>query len=268
MAIDLGNYNDVASRLAEFRAKYPDGSLQPADLSKPFEVVTIGGQTFIAVVAAAYRTPDDPRPGVGMAWETFPGKTNYTRDSELQNAETSAWGRAVVAVQAADTRRGIASAEDVRNRQAEDIDPRTGSVRTTATRPAKALAPTPAAAQLAAPPARPSPTAELGDDDPFRPFDESDMTLAGPIWARGFVAAARKGGWDAKVQGAIIHYGTGGATREPLAVLKTQTHLVRSAHAALDAGRLCESVDDEGVVTLVEVPAAGAGAGPAGGAAA
>src|SRR5690606_40824121 len=66
------------------------------------------------VVAAAYRTPDDQRPGIGMAYEPYPGRTPYTRGSELQNAETSAWGRAIVAALAADTRRGIASAEEVR----------------------------------------------------------------------------------------------------------------------------------------------------------
>ena len=118
MALDM-DYIDVAARLVEFRAKHPDGSLQPADLSQPFRVVELGGQQYIVVVAAAYRTPDDPRPGVGMAYESFPGKTNFTRGSELQNAETSAWGRAIVAALAADTKRGIASAEEVRNRSAE-----------------------------------------------------------------------------------------------------------------------------------------------------
>jgi len=54
-----------------------------------------------------------------MAYEQWPGRTPYTRDSELQNAETSAWGRAIVAVLAADTKRGIASQEEVRNRSAE-----------------------------------------------------------------------------------------------------------------------------------------------------
>jgi hypothetical protein len=115
----LGDYVDVPTRIAEFRSKYPDGSLQPADLSEPYRIQTIGERTYIVVVAAAYRTPDDQRPGVGMAYEQWPGATPYTKNSELQNAETSAWGRAIVAVLAADTKRGIASAEEVRNRQAE-----------------------------------------------------------------------------------------------------------------------------------------------------
>jgi hypothetical protein len=113
------DYIDVATRIAEFRSKHPDGALQPADRSVPYRVEQIGGEIYIVVVAAAYRSPDDAKPGIGMAYEPFPGRTPYTKGSELQNAETSAWGRAIVAALAGDTRQGIASAEDVRNRVAE-----------------------------------------------------------------------------------------------------------------------------------------------------
>ena len=123
MSFQLGDYVDVAARLVEFRAKHPDGSLQPADVSTPYRVEEIKGETYIVVVAAAYRAPDDPKPGIGMAYEVFPGKTPYTRGSELQNAETSAWGRAIMAALAADSRRGIASSEEVRNRRAEQERP-------------------------------------------------------------------------------------------------------------------------------------------------
>jgi hypothetical protein len=126
------DYVDVAARITEFRAKYPEGTLAPWDQAKPFEIirmlegVTKDGktieQTFIVVVAAARRTPDDTSPGVGMAWEVFPGRTPYTLGSELMNAETSAWGRAIIAVGAADSKKGIASAEEVRNRAAERDD--------------------------------------------------------------------------------------------------------------------------------------------------
>lgn len=117
------DYIDVAARIVEFRQQYPQGSLQPADVTVPFRVEQVGGDTYIVVIAAAYRTADDARPGIGMAYEPYPGKTPYTRHSELQNAETSAWGRAIVAALAADTKRGIASAEEVRNRQAERDQP-------------------------------------------------------------------------------------------------------------------------------------------------
>ena len=129
---DLDDYIDVAQRIAEFRVKHPEGSLQPLNPACPFEIRELAGSdkngkevrgTFIIYTAAAYRSPDDPRPGVGCAYEVFPGRTPYTAGSELQNAETAAWGRAIVAVLAADTRAGIASQQEVRNRQAERGSP-------------------------------------------------------------------------------------------------------------------------------------------------
>lgn len=126
MSIDM-NYVDVAERIVDVRGDaervYPKGSFQPWDKAHPYRIETIDGQTYIAVVAAFYRTPDDPCPGVGMAYEQVPGKTQFTRGSELQNAETSAWGRALVAALAADTKRGIASAQEMRGQDADPIDP-------------------------------------------------------------------------------------------------------------------------------------------------
>lgn len=114
----MADYVDVAERIRTFREKHPDGSLQPLDTAKPYEIVTIGDKTFVVYVAAAYRTPDDTRPGIGTAWETFPGLTPYTKGSEIQNAESSAWGRAIVASLAADTKK-IASLDEVAARRAE-----------------------------------------------------------------------------------------------------------------------------------------------------
>lgn len=107
------DYIDVATRIVEFRNQYPTGSLQQVK----YEILEAGNKAFIAFTAAAYRAPDDERPGIGTAWEPIPGPTNFTRDSEMQNAETAAWGRAIVAALAADTKKGIASQEEVRNRQ-------------------------------------------------------------------------------------------------------------------------------------------------------
>lgn len=117
------DYIDVAARIAEAREIYPDGRLRPADPAKPYAIEILDGATYIVVVAAFFRSPEDTLPGIGMAYEIFPGKTNFTRGSELQNAETSAWGRAMVAALVADTKRGIASANEVRNRQAEQARP-------------------------------------------------------------------------------------------------------------------------------------------------
>lgn len=114
--VDLSGYVDVAERIVEFREKYPDGRLRPLDPRRPYWIETIDGRSFVVYVAAAYRTPEDPLPGIGVAWEPFPGPTQFTRDSELQNAETSAWGRALVAALVCDTRRGVATGDEVRNR--------------------------------------------------------------------------------------------------------------------------------------------------------
>jgi len=113
------DYIDVATRIIEFREKYPTGSLQSWKDPYVIEVKMPDGsiKSYMVYSAAAYRSPDDSLPGVGWAYEPIPGPTNFTRDSELQNAETAAWGRAMVAALAVDTKKGIASSEEVRNRQ-------------------------------------------------------------------------------------------------------------------------------------------------------
>jgi hypothetical protein len=107
-------YVDVASRLQEERLKHPNLTMSQVDL----RFITLGGIDWVVYTAAAYREPDDPRPGIGTAWERVPGTTPYTRNSELQNAETAAWGRALVAI-GASTRSGIASADELKGRQEE-----------------------------------------------------------------------------------------------------------------------------------------------------
>lgn len=109
------DYVDVATRIRDFKNEYPTGSLQQVRV----EFHTIGEQTFVLYVAACYRTPDDERPGIGSAWEPVPGKTPYTKDSELMVAETSAWGRAIVAATGAETKNNgkIASADEVNARK-------------------------------------------------------------------------------------------------------------------------------------------------------
>lgn len=130
----MADYVDVAERIRIFRDQYPHGSLQPVNPMEPFRVIEIGDQTFIAYTAAAYRSPDDTMPGIAVSWEPFPGTTPYTRGSEVQNAETAAWGRAIVAALAADTKK-VASLDEVRARKAAEPsrspqEPRQASERT------------------------------------------------------------------------------------------------------------------------------------------
>jgi hypothetical protein len=110
------DYIPVNERIAAFIAKYPDGSLRPLWPDEPYRVLGEGETKWLVYGACAYRTPDDLAPGVGMAWEPVPGRTPFTRGSELMVAETSAWGRALAAIGIA-TNKSIATAEEVRSAQ-------------------------------------------------------------------------------------------------------------------------------------------------------
>jgi hypothetical protein len=114
---ELPNYKTVPERIAEFKEKHPDGSFQQQSIEY---VRDFGGADWVVYTAAAYRSPDDSAPGHGTAWERVPGLTNFTRNSEVQNAETSAWGRAAVAALAADTSKSdIATLDEKQSRSAE-----------------------------------------------------------------------------------------------------------------------------------------------------
>lgn len=129
MSFDLGDYNTVPERMQEFFHKYPEGVLRGKYKFKHIPVYLkdketglpykAGKRTIIIYTAKAYRSPDDTLPGIGTASEPFPGTTPYTKDSEMMNAETSAWGRAILAVGAADTKKGVASREEVAARKGD-----------------------------------------------------------------------------------------------------------------------------------------------------
>ena len=115
MSFDLSEYVDVAERIKIAKELYPEISLQPANPSVPYVIEEIQGSTYVIYTAAFYRDPNDLIPGIGCAWEVIPGTTPYTRGSELMVAETSAWGRAIVAVGISSKK--IASKEEVVNAQ-------------------------------------------------------------------------------------------------------------------------------------------------------
>lgn len=90
----MDGYVTVPERIALFYKRHPAGSLQ---MDAP-EFLEIEGKRWAIGRAYAYRTADDLRPGIGTAWEIVPGTTPFTRGSEIQNLETSAWGRAIGAL--------------------------------------------------------------------------------------------------------------------------------------------------------------------------
>ena len=117
MTYNLDGYVDVPTRMAAFYARFPEGSFQ----MDPPTFTEVLGKAFVWAQARAYRYPDDPRPGIGTAWEQIPGNTPYTRGSELMNLETSLWGRACAAVMAVDGK--IATTEEIRSAEDRRSDP-------------------------------------------------------------------------------------------------------------------------------------------------
>ena len=122
------DYIPVNERISRFIEKYPEGSLRPLWPDEPYRVLGEGETKWIVYGACAYRHPLDEAPGVGLAWEPVPGKTPYTRGSELMVAETSAWGRALAAIGIA-TNKSIASAEEVRSARERSGAPQSAGTR-------------------------------------------------------------------------------------------------------------------------------------------
>lgn len=112
---DLGSYIEVKDRIARFYELYGNGRLVTTDVRLTSEP---DGKPRVMVEAAAYRNPDDTLPGRGWSWMELPGNTPYTKGSELENTETSAWGRAIGALGIL-IDKSIASAQEVRNKEGE-----------------------------------------------------------------------------------------------------------------------------------------------------
>lgn len=110
----LENYIPVHERIQKFYDEYPQGSIQT-------EIIAID-ENEVMIRALVYRYPDDIRPCIGHAHETKEGFIN--ENSMLENAETSAWGRALAA-RGLEINRGIASQEEIINakRRAEGAAP-------------------------------------------------------------------------------------------------------------------------------------------------
>lgn len=106
------DYIQVNERIIAFKEEFPEGSLQSEIIQLDDEIVVIK--------AYAFRSPEDIRPGIGHSGLKIPGATPYTRGSELENAETSAWGRALAAL-GFEVKRGIASKEEVDMKSGEGI---------------------------------------------------------------------------------------------------------------------------------------------------
>ena len=115
MTFDISNYTTVNERILMFYDKYPTGVIS----THPAKTVELGSSTFISVLAEVYTAPDSAAV-CAEAWEPYPGKTPYTRDSEMMNAATSAIGRALMQLGIGIDKSG-ASADEVKARTPLDV---------------------------------------------------------------------------------------------------------------------------------------------------
>lgn len=112
---ELGEYVEVKDRIKLFYELYAGGRL----VTSKVEILTApDGKQRVMVKAKAYRSVDDPLPGKGTSWMELPGTTSFTRGSEVENAETSAWGRAIGSLGIL-IDKSIASANEIQNKDDE-----------------------------------------------------------------------------------------------------------------------------------------------------
>ena len=114
MAWNNEDYIEVKDRIIKFYAEHPDGRL----VSEVIEMTDVR----VTVKAYAYKSLEDTVPTTGHSWLNIPGTTNFTRGSELENAETSAWGRALAAM-GYEVKKSIASRDEVAMKQDDNSAP-------------------------------------------------------------------------------------------------------------------------------------------------
>jgi hypothetical protein len=105
-------YNTVAERIEAFVAKYPEGSLQS-------EVIELSDKR-VVMRGYAYRARDDERPGIGTSAMPIPATNAMLRNSEIETAETSAWGRAIAAL-GFEVRKAVATKNEVDAKKVDDV---------------------------------------------------------------------------------------------------------------------------------------------------
>ena len=111
MAYNIEDYIEVKDRIEKLYQDYPNASIQT-------EIIELTDKR-VTVKASVYTNPEDPIPTTGHSYMNIPGTTNYTRGSELENAETSAVGRAI-ALMGYEVKKSIASRDEVASKQVEE----------------------------------------------------------------------------------------------------------------------------------------------------
>jgi len=109
--MNLDNYVDVATRLKLALERWPELRIQETG----YTVETFGENTVLVCEVRVWRDPSDQFPSIASAAEPLPGKTPFTRDSELMVGMTSALGRAL-GYMGIGINTSIASKNEVQNR--------------------------------------------------------------------------------------------------------------------------------------------------------
>ena len=115
---NLGDYVDVPTRLAEALKRWPDLRIQE---TKPI-IVTVDSQQYVEISCTVWRDLDDLIPMIAYCWEPIPGRTPYTKGSEMMNASTSCLGRALGFL-GMGIGKSIASRNEVQARQPATVAP-------------------------------------------------------------------------------------------------------------------------------------------------
>jgi len=115
-AFNLGDYVDVPTRLAEALKRWPNLRIQE---TKPI-IVVVDNQQYVEISCTVWNDVDDILPTVAYCWEPIPGRTPYTKGSEMMNASTSCLGRAL-GMKGMGIGKSIASRNEVQARQPSPI---------------------------------------------------------------------------------------------------------------------------------------------------
>jgi hypothetical protein len=107
--MNLDGYVPVTDRLKAALVEHPELRV----VETGHEIVELAGDTVLICTVAVHRSPDDPLPTLGTASEPFPGRTPYTKGSELMVGYTSALGRAL-GYMGYGIDKALASADEVR----------------------------------------------------------------------------------------------------------------------------------------------------------
>jgi hypothetical protein len=110
------DYVPVSERVEKFYERFPDGRITTSIVEHVHEA------GFILIRAEVYRSPDDAQPSAtGHAYEVK-GESYVNKTSYVENAETSAVGRAL-ALLGFEVKRGIASREEMQKTTRQESAP-------------------------------------------------------------------------------------------------------------------------------------------------